>query len=74
MYISKKLDKSTVVTNHITTTLLPSIHFVEVPLEGGGWGAEGTTGSPVMLCFFFNLALTDRNIKDRFSLRVVWES
>ena len=33
MYISARLDKSTKVTNHITTTLLLSTHFAEVPLE-----------------------------------------
>ena len=39
MYISARLDKSTKVTNHITTTLLPSTHFA----VGGnvGAGAEG---------------------------------
>ena len=35
MYISAKLDKSTEVTNHITTTLLPSTHFAEVTLVQG---------------------------------------
>jgi hypothetical protein len=46
MYISAKLDKSTEVTHHITTTLLPSTHFAEVPLEQG---LRGLT--PLILSF-----------------------
>ena len=38
----------------------------------GGLSTYLQTGSPVML-WFFNLALTDRNIQARFGLRVVWE-
>ena len=44
MYIPTKLDKSTEVTNHITTTLLPSTHFAEVTLVQG---LRGLTPPPL---------------------------